>query len=78
MVSRHKIQRSILRSPAKPSIVVSSYLSWQETNGAAQDSAPALTDNGYRATALLVEPSETVNTGDTPGHFTAERHVITV
>ena len=28
------------------------------------------------AEVLLVEPSETVNTGDTPSHLTAERHVV--
>jgi mannose-6-phosphate isomerase-like protein (cupin superfamily) len=28
------------------------------------------------ADVLLVEPSETVNTGDTPSHLTAERRVV--
>jgi mannose-6-phosphate isomerase-like protein (cupin superfamily) len=28
------------------------------------------------AEVLLVEPSETVNTGDTPSHLTAERRVV--
>jgi hypothetical protein len=28
------------------------------------------------ATVLLLEPSATVNTGDTPSHFTAERRVV--
>ena len=29
------------------------------------------------ADVLLIEPSETVNTGDTPSHLTAERRVVT-
>jgi len=31
--------------------------------------------SGEGADVVLIEPSTTVNTGDTPSHLTAERHL---